>query len=88
MVIGKTIHLHGVSAQAFLKDERWVRHELVHIRQTKERGVVRFLSSYLYESWRFGYYANRYEREAREGEHLPVNFEEFLFLDARTGEQL
>lgn len=65
MVLGKRIHLSGVSRDAFLKDEGWVAHELCHIRQFQEHGFFRFLWLYLRESMRVGYYNNKYEVEAR-----------------------
>lgn len=65
MVLGKTIHLSGVSRDVFLRDEGWLAHELCHIRQFQEHGFFRFLWLYLVESWRVGYYNNKYEVEAR-----------------------
>lgn len=65
MVLGRTIHLSGVSRHDFMKDEGWVAHELCHIRQFREHGYVRFLWLYLKESWRVGYYNNKFEVEAR-----------------------
>ncbi|PRY04619.1 hypothetical protein CLV24_13425 [Pontibacter ummariensis] len=65
MVLGKTVHLSGVSRETFLKDEGWVAHELCHIRQFREHGFFRFLWLYLVESMRVGYYNNKYEVEAR-----------------------
>lgn len=70
IVIGKTIHLHNASKEAFLKNERWLKHELVHIRQFKQYGFFRFIIMYLWESWKVGYQNNKYEVEAREGEFL------------------
>lgn len=70
MVLGKTIHLHNTSKTNFLKDERWVKHELCHIKQFKEHGYFCFIVKYLYESVRHGYYNNRFEVEAREAEEL------------------
>lgn len=70
MVLGKTIHLHNTSKTNFLKDERWVKHELCHIKQFKEHGFFCFIVKYLYESVRHGYYNNRFEVEAREAEEL------------------
>ncbi len=70
MVIGNTIHLYGVSKNDFLKDERWVKHELCHVRQYKQNGYVGFLAKYLWESIRNGYHNNRFEKEAREAEQL------------------
>ncbi|MGB4844419.1 MAG: DUF4157 domain-containing protein [Ferruginibacter sp.] len=70
MVLGKTIHLHNTSKTNFLKDERWVKHELCHIKQFKEHGFFCFIVKYLYESVRHGYYNNRFEVEARKAEAL------------------
>jgi hypothetical protein len=69
MVIRKTIHLHGTTKKQFLADERWVKHELCHIKQYKENGTVLFLIKYLWESLRKGYYHNKFEVEAREAEN-------------------
>ena len=66
MVLGKQIHLSGVSREHFLKDQAWVAHELCHIEQFRRYGFFRFLGMYLLESCRKGYYNNRYEVEARE----------------------
>lgn len=68
IVFGKTIHLHNVSKQDFLKNERWVRHELCHIRQYKRYGFTGFICRYLWESIRNGYQRNRFEIEARQAE--------------------
>ena len=66
MVIGQTVHLSGATREQFLADAEWVAHELVHVRQFKEHGLVPFLWKYLVESVRVGYYHNKYEVEARE----------------------
>ncbi len=66
MVLGKSIHLSGVDRDTFLNDIGWFEHELCHIRQFQEHGFFRFLWLYLKESWRVGYYNNKYEVEARE----------------------
>lgn len=65
LVLGSTIHLHNSTAADFLNDEKWVRHELCHIRQFREHGYFSFLVKYLWESLRKGYYNNRFEVEAR-----------------------
>ena len=70
MVLGKTIHLYGTTKENFLADERWVKHELCHVKQFAERGYVLFIIKYLWESLRVGYYNNRYELEAREAENI------------------
>ncbi len=68
MVLGNTIHLHGCSKAYFLADERWLKHELCHLKQFKENGHLVFLIKYLWESIKVGYYNNKYEVEAREAE--------------------
>ncbi len=70
MVLGKTIHLHNASEAEFLLDEKWVKHELCHIKQFKEHGYFGFLVKYLWESLQKGYYNNRFEVEARNAEDL------------------
>jgi len=70
MVLGKTIHLHNTSKTSFLNDERWLKHELCHIRQFKQYGYFNFVVRYLWESLRKGYYNNRFEVEAREAGEL------------------
>lgn len=69
IVIGRTIHLHHVSKEDFLKDEKWVRHEICHIHQFKKHGFVAFIFKYLLESLRRGYDQNKYEIEARLAEN-------------------
>lgn len=70
MVLGKTIHLHNTTKAGFLRDERWVKHELCHIKQFKEHGYIAFIIKYIWESIRKGYYNNRFEVEARKAEEL------------------
>jgi hypothetical protein len=68
IVIGKTIHLYHVSRHDFLKDEKWVKHEMCHISQFKKYVFLNFIFKYLAESMRNGYYNNKYEIEARNAE--------------------
>ncbi|PZP49094.1 MAG: DUF4157 domain-containing protein [Pseudopedobacter saltans] len=68
ITIGSTIHLCNTSRQAFLSDERWVRHEMQHVKQFKRYGFIRFLFMYTWESLRHGYYNNKWEKEARDAE--------------------
>jgi len=69
IVIGKTIHLHHVSKENFLKDKKWVKHEMCHINQFKKYGFLNFIFKYLWESLQHGYYNNKYEAEARKAEN-------------------
>ena len=68
IVIGRTIHLHNASRAEFLSNRRWLRHEMVHIRQFRRYGFLPFVARYLWESMLHGYYNNKYEIEARQGE--------------------
>ena len=68
IVIGSTIHLHRVSEKDFLKNEKWVKHEMCHIQQFKKFGFFKFILKYLRECARVGYYNNRFEVEARKAE--------------------
>ena len=70
MVLGKTIHLHNISSQEFLKDTKLVKHELCHVQQFKEHGNLFFIVKYLWESLRKGYHNNKFEIEARAAEEL------------------
>ena len=70
MVLGKTIHLHNTTSEEFLHNEKWVKHELCHIKQFKQHGYVCFIVKYLWESMNKGYYNNRFEVEARKAEEL------------------
>ena len=69
MVLGKTIHLYGSTRQNFLADERWVRHEMCHVKQFKQHGYLPFVIKYLWESLRVGYYNNKFEIAARDAEN-------------------
>ncbi|CAL1521584.1 hypothetical protein MMC2321_05379 [Chitinophaga sp. MM2321] len=72
MVVGRTIHLHGASRGQFLADITWVRHEVCHVMQYLEYGLIGFLWRYLSEYMRNGYYLNRFEVAARESEADPA----------------
>ncbi len=68
IVIGSTVYLYNVTSKDFLQNEKWLKHELCHVRQFKENGLVCFILKYLWESIRKGYYNNKYEIEARNAE--------------------
>jgi hypothetical protein len=67
IVIGRKIHLHNTTVQDFIKNKKWLLHELKHVEQY-ERGLLRFIKDYLVEYRRNGYYQNKYEVEARAAE--------------------
>lgn len=68
MVLGDTIYLHNTNAGSFLSNKRWLRHELAHVQQYRNYGMVCFLFLYLWYSVRYGYYNNPFEVEARQKE--------------------
>lgn len=68
IVVGKTIHLHRTSKADFLRNARWVNHEMAHIRQFAQHGFFLFIVKYLWEILKSGYRNNKYEIEAREAE--------------------
>ncbi len=68
IVIGKTIHLHNTSKKQFLLNEKWVKHELCHVKQFQQNGYLLFIIKYLWQSIRHGYQNNKYEVEARKAE--------------------
>ena len=69
MVLGNTIHLYGSTKENFIANERWLKHELCHIKQYNKNGTILFLIKYLWESFKVGYHNNKYEVEAREAEN-------------------
>ena len=76
IVIGNTIHLYNVSHPEFLKNKAWLCHELKHIQQFRQYGLVPFVFMYLRESILHGYTNNKFEIEARAAEkeeHLIAN---------------
>jgi hypothetical protein len=70
IVIGRTVHLHNVSRDQFLQQEKWVKHEGCHIRQFQRHGRYVFMLKYLWETLKHGYYNNKYEMEARAAEDV------------------
>ena len=67
--LGKTIHLYNATAQEFLHDSRWVKHELKHVEQFRRYGFVSFITLYTIETIKKGYRNNKYEIEARMAEN-------------------
>jgi len=55
MVLGNTIHLYNTSKEEFLQNKTWLRHELCHIQQFRQHGLVGFIVKYVWESIKKGY---------------------------------
>ena len=65
MVMGSTIHLYDVTKEQFLQNEKWVKHEVCHLKQFQKHGHFKFILMYLWENMKHGYYKNKYEESAR-----------------------
>jgi hypothetical protein len=68
MVVGRTIHLHNSTKEEFLRNKRWVRHEVAHVKQYQKWGFLKFIFFYLLETFNKGYENNRFEVDARQKE--------------------
>lgn len=71
ITIGSTIYLYHCSRQDFLNNKSWTYHEVQHVKQFQQYGLVAFTFMYLWESLRKGYYNNKWEQEARAAENKP-----------------
>lgn len=51
----------------YMNDKPLIAHEMTHIRQINEDGIIKFSIKYLYYSCRYGYHSplHKYEEEAR-----------------------
>ncbi len=68
MVLNRTIHLHNTTREEFLKNKKWLRHEVAHVKQWQKLGKFRFAILYLLESFNKGYENNKFEIDARKKE--------------------
>ena len=71
MVWKTHILLWGITEAQFMGNIRWVRHELKHVEQYRQRGAMLFILLYLWYWLQYGYYHNPFEVEARQAEELP-----------------
>ena len=79
MVVGKTIHLHNSTKQDFLRNKKWVRHEVAHVNQYLRLGYLRFIILYLLETFNKGYEYNSFEIDARNKERDTAILSEIHF---------
>ncbi|SEA19957.1 protein of unknown function [Arachidicoccus rhizosphaerae] len=75
----RTIHLSHSTPRVFLNNQRWVAHELAHVRQFATYGNVKFIFMYLSESFRNGYHNNKWEVEARANEDSVDILQDYYF---------
>ncbi|AYD48615.1 DUF4157 domain-containing protein [Arachidicoccus soli] len=80
ITMGNKIYLFGVNKEAFMKDEPWVRHELTHVQQFEKYGFAKFIGKYLLESFKKGYYNNKWEEEARRAETSKESIDLYEFV--------
>ena len=69
IVFGRTIYLYNVDKTNFIKNQSWLKHEIAHVNQYEELGLIKFILFYLIESMIKGYANNRFEVEARKMEN-------------------
>lgn len=79
IVFRSTIHLHKTTRIDFLKDEKWVRHELCHVLQYQQYGIIRFVVLYLWHSIKKGYFNNKFEVAAREAENKKEEYANLIY---------
>jgi hypothetical protein len=65
IVLGRVIFLYNVSRHDLLSDDAYLRHEVAHVHQWQKHGYLMFAVKYLWYSFRYGYYNNPFEAEAR-----------------------
>lgn len=68
MVVGHTIHLYNTTVAQFFARPSWVIHELKHVEQYEQNGLIGFLWKYLWDYRKNGYWNNKFEVEARAAE--------------------
>ena len=79
MVVGTTIHLYRCTRQEFIENDKWVKHEIAHVKQYQKLGIFQFLFFYILETFRNGYENNYYEVDARLGEEDPLMLDGVTF---------
>ena len=47
LTIGNTIYLHNATKKDLLENQIWLCHELVHVQQYQQLGVMKFLFIYI-----------------------------------------
>ncbi|MBS1779770.1 MAG: DUF4157 domain-containing protein [Bacteroidetes bacterium] len=80
IVFSKTIYLHNVSAKNFLRNTKWVLHELKHIQQYETAGTIPFILRYSLLSLKYGYNNNPYELAACAAEQEDTLFNNYTLV--------
>src|SRR5262245_15007288 len=63
VTIGKTIFV-SCKKEEFFAQAWWVKHEVTHVQQYKQYGILGFLKQYLFYSLRYSYSEIPFEKEA------------------------
>ena len=79
IVFGRTIYLWNATKEDLINNKKWLRHELVHVKQFLRYGFFPFIFMYLWESIKKGYYNNKFEVEARNFEKLNDDYKDDEF---------
>lgn len=69
IVFRRTIHLYNITKPEIIQNRQLLCHELTHVMQWKKYGIIRFPILYLWYSFKYGYYQNPFEVEARAKEN-------------------
>lgn len=77
ITIGFTVFLYKASTKQLLENEKWLCHELTHVKQFQKYGKLKFIFLYLIETIKKGYYNNKFEIEARANENNNDILKEF-----------
>ena len=77
ITIGDRIYLFEATTKQFLENEKWLCHELTHVKQFQKFGKFKFVFLYLFESIKKGYHNNKFEIEARANENNNEILKEF-----------
>lgn len=80
VTIGRHICLYGISRQNFIQDKNWVCHELAHVDQYLQYGILRFVFLYIKESIKNGYFNNHFEVDARSREGETILLEKYKII--------
>jgi len=64
IVFSRKIYLYNVSAKDFLRNTKWLLHELKHVQQYETAGFIPFILKYSLLSLKYGYNNNPYELAA------------------------
>ena len=80
VTVNRTIYLYNCNKQDFLKNKKWVCHEIAHIGQYKRIGSLSFVAAYLFQCLVNGYKNNKFEKEARAKENDLMVIEGINFI--------